>query len=78
MIFRTSSTPVFEAASISKTSVERPSVISTHCPHTPHGVAVGAPDAAGAGSVLETLCDDLRSVEDLTDVHAAAGLFRAI
>ncbi|MFF9556157.1 VWA domain-containing protein [Streptomyces albus] len=42
------------------------------------GVAVGAPDAAGAGSVLETLCDDLRSVEDLTDVHAAAGLFRAI
>ncbi|WP_415852307.1 VWA domain-containing protein, partial [Streptomyces albus] len=42
------------------------------------GVAVGAPDAAGAGSVLETLCDDLRSVEDLTDVQAAAGLFRDI
>lgn len=42
------------------------------------GLAVGAPDAAGSGSVLEALCDDLRSVEDLTDVHAAAGLFRSI
>ncbi|MDT0322084.1 VWA domain-containing protein [Streptomyces millisiae] len=42
------------------------------------GVAVGAPRAAGAGSVLEALCDNLRSVEDLTDVHAAADLFRVI
>ncbi|GAA1889583.1 VWA domain-containing protein [Streptomyces durmitorensis] len=42
------------------------------------GVAIGAPDAAGSGSVLEVLCDNLRSVEDLTDVHAAADLFRVI
>lgn len=42
------------------------------------GVAVGAPDAAEAGSVLEALCDNLRSVEDFTDVHAAADLFRVI
>ncbi len=42
------------------------------------GVAVGAPRAADAGSVLEALCDNLRSVEDFTDVHAAADLFRVI
>lgn len=42
------------------------------------GVAIGAPRAAGAGSVLEALCDNLRSIEDLTDVHAAADLFRVI
>lgn len=42
------------------------------------GVAVGAPLAAGAGSVLEALSDNLRSVEDFTDVHAAADLFRVI
>ncbi|MER5432469.1 VWA domain-containing protein [Streptomyces sp. NPDC002588] len=42
------------------------------------GVAVGAPGAAEAGSVLESLCDNLRSIEDLTDVHAAADLFRLI
>ncbi|MFJ4623946.1 VWA domain-containing protein [Streptomyces sp. NPDC088812] len=42
------------------------------------GVALGAPRAAGDGSVLEALCDNLRSVEDLTDVHAAADLFRVI
>ncbi|MEU6676186.1 VWA domain-containing protein [Streptomyces sp. NPDC046925] len=42
------------------------------------GVAIGAPDAAGTGSALEALCDNLRSVEDLTDVHAAADLFRVI
>ncbi|MET9296031.1 VWA domain-containing protein [Streptomyces sp. NPDC003077] len=42
------------------------------------GVAVGAPRAAEAGSVLEALCDNLRSIEDLTDVHAAADLFRVI
>ncbi|SOD61868.1 Uncharacterized protein, contains a von Willebrand factor type A (vWA) domain [Streptomyces zhaozhouensis] len=42
------------------------------------GVAVGAPGAAGADSVLDALCDNLRRVEDLTDVHSAADLFRAI
>ncbi|SCE20339.1 hypothetical protein GA0115241_11089 [Streptomyces sp. DpondAA-D4] len=42
------------------------------------GVAVGAPLAAGAGSVLEALSDNLRSVGDFTDVHAAVGLFRWI
>ncbi|MGC9543996.1 VWA domain-containing protein [Streptomyces sp. UG1] len=42
------------------------------------GVAVGTPRAAEDDSVLEALCDNLRSVEDLTDVHAAADLFRVI
>ncbi|MFC7304007.1 VWA domain-containing protein [Streptomyces monticola] len=42
------------------------------------GVVIGAPRAAAADSVLEALCDNLRSVEDLTDVHAAADLFRVI
>ncbi|PGH48062.1 VWA domain-containing protein [Streptomyces sp. Ru87] len=42
------------------------------------GLAIGAPPAAGTGSVLDALCDNLRSVEDLTDVHAAADLFRVI
>ncbi|MFJ9033784.1 VWA domain-containing protein [Streptomyces sp. NPDC102274] len=42
------------------------------------GVAVGTPRAAEAGSVLDALCDNLRSIEDLTDVHAAADLFRVI
>ena len=42
------------------------------------GVAIGAPRAAETGSVLEALCDNLRSIEDLTDVHAAADLFRVI
>ncbi|MEU7579862.1 VWA domain-containing protein [Streptomyces sp. NPDC041068] len=42
------------------------------------GVAIGAPPAAEAGSVLDALCDNLRSVEDFTDVHAAADLFRLI
>ncbi|MGP2440384.1 VWA domain-containing protein, partial [Streptomyces sp. JW3] len=42
------------------------------------GVAIGVPDAAGTGSVLAALCDNLRSIDDLTDVHAAADLFRAI
>ncbi|MFZ4268423.1 VWA domain-containing protein [Streptomyces arboris] len=42
------------------------------------GVAVGTPRAAEAGSVLDALCDNLRSVEDFTDVHAAADLFRLI
>ncbi|MFD7663992.1 VWA domain-containing protein [Streptomyces sp. NPDC059788] len=42
------------------------------------GVAIGAPRAAEADSVLDALCDNLRCVEDLTDVHAAADLFRVI
>ncbi|MFK0121053.1 VWA domain-containing protein [Streptomyces sp. NPDC090994] len=42
------------------------------------GVAIGVPDAAETGSVLEALCDNLRTVDDLTDVHAAADLFRVI
>ncbi|MBC7267956.1 MAG: VWA domain-containing protein, partial [Streptomyces sp.] len=42
------------------------------------GVAIGAPPAEGSGSVLEALCDNLRSIEDLTDVHGAADLFRVI
>ncbi|WP_037673288.1 VWA domain-containing protein, partial [Streptomyces afghaniensis] len=42
------------------------------------GLVVGAPRVGEAGSVLEALCDNLRSVEDLTDVHAAADLFRVI
>ncbi|WP_326023501.1 VWA domain-containing protein [Streptomyces endophyticus] len=42
------------------------------------GVAVGAPRAAESDSVLSALCDNLRSVEDFTDVHAAADLFRVI
>lgn len=42
------------------------------------GVAIGAPGAAETGSVLEALCDNLRSVEDFTDVHTAADLFRVI
>ncbi|SFY28589.1 hypothetical protein SAMN02787144_101680 [Streptomyces atratus] len=42
------------------------------------GLAVGALPAAEAGSVLDALCDNLRSIEDFTDVHAAADLFRVI
>ncbi|MFI1753754.1 vWA domain-containing protein [Streptomyces sp. NPDC020571] len=42
------------------------------------GVGIGAPRVAAAGSVLAALCDNLRSVEDFTDVHAAADLFRVI
>ncbi|OKH99318.1 hypothetical protein A6A06_27660 [Streptomyces sp. CB02923] len=42
------------------------------------GVAIDAPPAAEAGSVLDALCDNLRSIEDLTDIHAAADLFRVI
>ncbi|GHB70605.1 hypothetical protein GCM10010377_71490 [Streptomyces viridiviolaceus] len=42
------------------------------------GVAIGAPRVADPDSVLDALCDNLRSIEDLTDVHAAADLFRVI
>ncbi|WP_030766536.1 VWA domain-containing protein [Streptomyces albidoflavus] len=41
-------------------------------------LAVGAPTATASGSVLEALCDNLRPIEDLTDVRAAADLFRLI
>ncbi|MCX5537171.1 hypothetical protein OG785_42225 [Streptomyces sp. NBC_00006] len=41
-------------------------------------MAVGGPCAAESDSVLDALCDNLRSVEDFTDVHAAADLFRVI
>ncbi|MEU3597662.1 VWA domain-containing protein [Streptomyces sp. NPDC006798] len=42
------------------------------------GLAVDAPRAARTDSVLEALCDNLRSIEDLTDVRTAADLFRLI
>ncbi|MGW3420486.1 VWA domain-containing protein [Streptomyces phaeochromogenes] len=42
------------------------------------GVAIGAPRVAEADSVLDALCDNLRAIEDLTDVHTAADLFRVI
>ncbi len=42
------------------------------------GVAIGAPQAAEPGTVLDALCDNLRAVEDLTDTHSAADLFRVI
>ncbi|MER6499968.1 hypothetical protein ABT218_11375 [Streptomyces sp. NPDC001455] len=38
----------------------------------------GGSRVAGAGSVLDALCDNLRSIEDLTDTRAAADLFRVI
>ncbi|MFF0746345.1 VWA domain-containing protein [Streptomyces sp. NPDC004111] len=41
-------------------------------------IAVGAPRAAEPESVLDLLSDNLRTVDDLTDVHAAADLFRVI
>ncbi len=41
MTARTLSTWVLVAASISRTSMSRPSVISTHASQTPHGSAVG-------------------------------------
>ncbi|MGP4013026.1 VWA domain-containing protein [Streptomyces sp. 4N124] len=42
------------------------------------GIAVGTPRVAASDSVLHALCDNLRSIDDLTDVHAAADLFRVI
>lgn len=42
------------------------------------GVAVGAPEATGPGTVLDALCDNLRSIGDLTGTHAAGDLFRLI
>ncbi|MEV5168646.1 VWA domain-containing protein [Streptomyces werraensis] len=43
------------------------------------GIAIATPGTATAsGSVLESLCDNLRTVDDLTDVHTTADLFRVI
>ncbi|MFZ4151447.1 VWA domain-containing protein [Streptomyces pseudogriseolus] len=43
------------------------------------GIAIATPDTATAtGSVLESLCDNLRTIDDLTDVHTTADLFRVI
>ncbi|GAB2717491.1 hypothetical protein [Kitasatospora kifunensis] len=42
------------------------------------GIAIGAPTAAAPGSVLDALCDNLRSIDDLADTHRAADLFRLI
>ncbi|WP_030670990.1 VWA domain-containing protein [Streptomyces rimosus] len=42
------------------------------------GVAIGAPRAAEADSVLDALSDNVRSVEDFLDVQVAADLFRVI
>lgn len=42
------------------------------------GVAIGAGPATAPGSVLDALCDNLRGIDDLADVHAAADLFRMI
>src|SRR3990167_583830 len=47
MISRTSSTPVWLAASISITSIWRPSAIARHGSHTPHGSIVGPPCPSG-------------------------------
>ncbi|MET9233510.1 VWA domain-containing protein [Streptomyces cellulosae] len=43
------------------------------------GIAIATADTATAsGSVLESLCDNLRTVDDLTEVHTTADLFRVI
>jgi uncharacterized protein with von Willebrand factor type A (vWA) domain len=42
------------------------------------GVAIGAPHVTRPGGVLDALCDNLRSIDDLTDTHTAADLFHTI
>ncbi|MEV6956105.1 VWA domain-containing protein [Streptomyces sp. NPDC051183] len=42
------------------------------------GIAIGGGAAAGPGSVLDALCDNLRALEDLTDPRAVSDLFRLI
>lgn len=42
------------------------------------GVAIAAPRAAAPGSVLDSVCDNLRGIEDLADTRAAADLYRVI
>ena len=41
ILSRTLSMPVLDAASISATSIERPSAIATHSSHVPQGSVVG-------------------------------------
>jgi uncharacterized protein with von Willebrand factor type A (vWA) domain len=42
------------------------------------GIVIGAPHAAEPGTILDALCDNLRSIVDLTDTRPAADLFRVI
>ncbi|MGW0844284.1 VWA domain-containing protein [Streptomyces sp. NPDC002787] len=42
------------------------------------GIAVGESPATAPGSVLDSLCDNLRNLRDLTDPRAVADLFRLI
>jgi uncharacterized protein with von Willebrand factor type A (vWA) domain len=42
------------------------------------GIAIGARTPAEPGSVLDALCDNLRTLDDLTDTRQAADLFRLI
>ena len=42
------------------------------------GIAIGTRTPAGPGSVLDALCDNLRTLDDLTDARQAADLFRVI
>ncbi|MFJ3365794.1 VWA domain-containing protein [Streptomyces anthocyanicus] len=42
------------------------------------GIAVGQSSATAPGSVLDSLCDNLRNLQDLTDPRAVADLFRLI
>ncbi len=42
------------------------------------GITLATPDGTAPGSVLESLCDNLRTIDDLTDVQGAADLFRVI
>lgn len=42
------------------------------------GIGIGPEPALEAGSVLDALCDNLRGLDDLTDTHAVADIFRVI
>ncbi|MGW5733017.1 MULTISPECIES: VWA domain-containing protein [Streptomyces] len=42
------------------------------------GVTIATPPVTAAGTLLKTLSDDHRTIDDLTDTHAAADLFRLI
>lgn len=42
------------------------------------GISIGDSRATQPGSVLDALCDNLRSIDDLTDTDTAADLFRVI
>ncbi|MBV6700242.1 VWA domain-containing protein [Kitasatospora aureofaciens] len=46
--------------------------------HRTFGVAIGEPHAAEPGGILDALCDNVRTIDDLTDTRAAADLFRVI